>query len=408
MNAPDPRPDAPPKRPPLWTVFESRNYRLFFAGQLLSLMGTWMQNIAQAWLVWRLTESPVALGLVGFAQQGPVLLLSPFGGAIADRWPRRRLLLVTNAVMLIQAVALTALTFAGAIALWHIIALAALLGVVNAVDIPTRQSFTMEMVGRSHLQNAIALNSIVFNLARLAGPAAAGVLVAAYGEAWCFALNAASFLAALVALPLMRLPPFAPKPPKSVIQELIEGFRYVARTPDLRGPLLLLAAVSLASMPYITLLPAFVESTLRQDARGFGALMSCIGAGALFGAVVMSRLQPAMLRRAPPLAAILFGTMLVALSATTSYWLALLWVTPAAFGLMMLASTTNTHIQQTADDAMRGRVMAYFTIAFIGMAPLGALWGGAAAAAIGVPATIGLGGALCAAAGLFAMQRRAA
>ena len=265
-------------------AFAHRDYRLFFFGQLVSLVGTWMQSVAQAWLVYRLTGSALQLGAIGFAGQIPVFLLAPIGGSLADVRGRRRIILATQSASMLLALALGGLTLAGAVRLWHVFAMAAMLGVVNAFDIPARQSFLAELVGRADLMNAIALNSSMFNAARIVGPALAGLLVAAVGEGWCFVLNGASYLAVLAGL-LMMSPRPGPAGPGggSPVERIAEGFRFVAHTRPIRALLLLLGLVSLAGMPYSVLMPVFADRVLGAGARGLGLLMGASGIGALLG-----------------------------------------------------------------------------------------------------------------------------
>jgi len=375
---------------------------------LLSLMGSWMQIIAQAWLVYRLTESPLALGLIGFLQQGPVFFFSALGGTIADRVDRRTLLIVTQTAFLFQAVTLAVLTFTGTIEIWHVAALALLFGLLNAVDVPTRQSFTVEMVGREDLQSAIALSSIMFNMARVVGPSLAGIVIAAVGEAWCFAINAASYLAVLGSLTLMRTVSVRRSEPSRPLQDLIEGFRYVTQHREIRAGLLALAITSFAGGPYLTLMPVFAQQVLGTNSAGYGLLMTAVGLGALIGAFAMSRLSGERLRRAPELAAISFGLWMSILSLTTNYWVAMALILPTAFSLMLQGSATNIIVQSAVDDRMRGRVMAYYTMSFLGMMPFGSLAAGALAHYIGVALTLTCGGIVCALAGITTLWLRRA
>lgn len=403
-SAPSPVPQ--PKRPPLRAIFRHRNYRLFFSGQLLSLMGSWMQIIGQAWLVYRLTGSPLALGLIGFLQQGPVFFFSALGGTIADRVDRRVLLIVTQTGFLLQAATLAVLEFTGVVEIWHVAALALFFGLLNAIDVPTRQSFTVEMVGREDLQSAVALNSIMFNMARVVGPSVAGVTIAAVGEAWCFAINAMSYVAVLVSLILMRTVSAKRTEVSKPLQDLIEGFRYVTHHREIRAALLALAVTSFAGGPYLTLMPVFAEQVLGSDSAGYGLLMTAVGAGALFGAFAMSRLQGASLHRAPELAAISFGLWMTVLSLTTNYWIAFVLILPTAFSLMLQGSATNIIVQTAVEDRMRGRVMAYYTMSFLGMMPFGSLAAGALAHYIGVPLTLTCGGIVCAIGGFITWRLR--
>jgi MFS family permease len=364
-----------PARPGLFDVFRHRNYRLFFTGQAISLVGFWMQAIAQAWLVYRLTDSPFWLGMVGFAGQVPVLLVSPFAGVVADRLDRRRILFVTQGTMMACACVLAGLTLSGIIEVWHIVAIALISGAANAFDVPTRQSFTIQMVGREDLPRAIALNSIMFNGARLIGPALAGVLVAAVGEGVCMALNGASYIGVLVGLSLMRLEPQA-------------------------------ARASLFGTAYLTLMPIFARDILHGDSDALGFLMAAVGAGALVGALSVPRVPQVWLPRVPFMASACFGASLIAFSQSTSFALSLVLLAPAGFGMMLMGISTNTLVQGSVDDAMRGRVMAYYVMAFIGMVPLSALGAGALSHEIGAPDTLALGGVLTMVAALVAYLRR--
>lgn len=390
----------------LWDVFRHRNYRLFFTGQAISLIGFWMQAIAQSWLVYRLTDSPTLLGLVAFAGQVPVLLVSPFAGVVADRLDRRRILFVTQGVMMASATLFAVLAIAELIQPWQIIALAALSGTANAFDVPTRQSFTIEMVGREDLPRAIALNSIMFNGARLIGPAIAGLLVAAVGEGWCIALNAVSYTAVLTGLALMRIERQPPRAASHPLTDLSEGFFYVAKNRQMRTMLLLLASSSLFGTSYLTLMPVFARDILHGSSDALGFLMAAVGAGALAGALGVSRVSKEWLPRVPFLAAACFGAALIAFSQSASFGLSLLLLVPAGFGMMMMGISTNTLVQASVDDAMRGRVMAYYVMAFIGMVPLSSLAAGWLSHQIGAPDTLSLGGALTMVAAAVAYWRR--
>jgi len=399
-------PAAPVRRPPILSVLRHRNYRLFFAGQLLSQMGSWMAIIGQAWLVYRLTGSSLALGFIGFLQQGPVFFLSALGGTFADRVDRRKLLIVSQSLFLIQATILAVLTFTGLVQLWHVAVLAFGFGLINAIDIPTRQSFTVEMVGRGDLQSAVALNSILFNIARVVGPSVAGVVIGSVGEAWCFAINALSFLAVLAGLLLMNTTPAVRPEQARPLQDLIEGFRYVTRHREIRTALLALALTSFAGGPYMTLMPIFAEQVLGADSRGYGFLMTMVGVGALGGAFLMGRMSEAALKAAPSVAAVGFGLALVSLSLTRDFAVAAVLIPPTAFCLMLQGSATNILVQLKVEDRMRGRVMAYFTMAFLGMMPFGSLAAGTVAHYLHVPMTWTLGGIVCALGGVFALWPR--
>ena len=390
----------------LWHVFHHRNYRLFFTGQAISLVGFWMQAIAQSWLVYRLTNSPSLLGLVGFASQVPMLLIAPFAGVVADRLNRRQILFVTQTAMMVSASTLAVLTLTGVVHVWHIVILALLSGSANAFDVPTRQSFTVEMVGRADLPRAIALNSIMFNAARLVGPAIAGLLVAAVGEGWCVALNAVSYLAVLTSLALMQVEPQPAREPSHPLTDLHEGFVYVTTHPQTRKLLLLLAGSSLFGTSYVTLMPVFARDVLHGSSDALGFLLSAVGFGALAGGLCISRVPQALLRQVPFLASAGFGLALVAFSQSTSFPLSLALLGPAGFGMMTMGISINTTIQGSVSDAMRGRVMAYYVMSFIGMMPISALVSGWVSHQIGAPMTLAIGGALCVVAAAWGYLRQ--
>ena len=382
-------------RPSLLSVFQHRNYRLFFVGQSISLLGFWMQAIAQSWLVYRLTDSAFLLGVVGFAGQAPMLFFTPLAGVIADRLDRRRILQVTQTVMMGSASVLALLTLSGAIQVWQVVVLAFVSGTANAFDVPTRQSFTVEMVGRIDLPRAIALNSIMFNAARLVGPAIAGLLVATVGEGWCVALNATSYIAVLVSLAMIRVEQAPKREPSHPLTDLREGFVYVTTHPQTRTLLLLLASSSLFGTSYLTLMPVFARDILHGGSDLLGYLMAAVGAGALLGAISISRLPHSVLSQVPFLASAGFGAALVAFSQSEMLWLSLALLVPAGFGMMAMGVATNTLIQSSIADAMRGRVMAYYVMSFIGMVPISALVAGWVSHQIGAPDTLALGGILC-------------
>ncbi|HEX7417430.1 MAG TPA: MFS transporter [Steroidobacteraceae bacterium] len=384
-----------------------RNYRLFFLGQLISLCGTWMQTVAQSWLVYRLTGSAVLLGLVGFASQIPVFLFAPLGGVVADRHHRHGVLLVTQAASMLLALILAILTLTHVIRVWEIFALAALLGVANAFDMPTRSAFVVDMVGRDDLMNAIALNSSIFNGARIVGPALAGALVAALGEGWCFLLNSLSYIAVLTGLALMKLPAHVKLPPPAApLSHMAEGFRFVARTPPVRALLLLLGLMSLFGMPYAVLMPIFADRILHGGVSGLGLLMGSSGVGALIAALslaVRNRLRG--LGRWVAFAAAGFGVAIILFSFSRWFWLSACLLVPAGFAMMVQMAGSNTLVQAMVPDALRGRVMSVYSMMFMGMAPFGALLAGSLAQYFGAPATVALGGAVCiAGAALFALR----
>lgn len=378
-------------------AFRHRNYRLFYAGQAISLVGTWMQTVAQAWLVYRLTGSAALLGANGFASQIPVFLMASFGGVVADRVDRHRILIATQTVSMALAGTLAVLTFTGRINVVLLFTIAALLGVVNGFDIPARQAFIVQMVGREDLQNAIALNSSMFNAARVIGPAVAGILVASVGEAWCFAINALSYVAVLTSLVQMRVERLK-RPPsrRNPLEELAEGFRFAATAGPIRALLLLLAVVSFMGMPYSVLMPVFVDQILGAGARGLGVLLGCAGIGALAGALVLAG-RPGIrgLGSVVAFSAASFGVALVAFSTSRNFVLSAVILLAVGCSMILQMASSNTLIQAMVPDALRGRVMAIYSMMFMGMAPLGSLTAGALAGYIGAPVTVALGGACC-------------
>ena len=391
--------------PAMFRSLRSRNYRLFFSGQMISLVGTWMQSVAQAWLVYRLTGASLLLGLVGFAGQIPVFLLASIGGMVADRRSRYRIVIATQTSAMLLAFVLSALTLLGHIKVWEIMVVASSLGLVNAFDIPARQAFVVEMVGQQDLVNAIALNSAMVNGARILGPAVAGVTVAAIGEGWCFFANGVSYIAVLVGLLLMTVTPRARGGGRSGLRSLVEGFHWVARTGPIRALLLLLGLVSLTGMPYMVLMPIFADRILHSGARGLGLLMGAAGVGAIIGTLALAARHGVRgLGRWVMFAAMGFGASLVLFSMSHWFWLSILLVMPAGFAMILQMASSNTLIQTMVPDELRGRVMAVYSMMFMGMAPFGALLSGAIAQHVGAPLTVRLGGIICLAGGaVFAL-----
>jgi MFS family permease len=391
----------------LLRALRHRNYRIFMGGQLISLIGTWMQTVAESWLVYRLTGSALLLGLAGFANRIPIFLLSPIGGAIADRYNRQRIVIATQVASMVLAAALALLTLTHLVRIWHLMAIAALLGVVNAFDIPARQAFVVELVAREDLQNAIALNSSMFNGARVVGPAIAGVLVAAVGEGWCFLANAVSYIAVIAGLLLMRVPrvPAAARP-ASAVAHVMEGFQFVSRSRPILALLLLLGLISLMGMPYSVLMPIIADQTFHSGARGLGILMGASGVGALLGALSLaSRVGLRGYGRTIAFAAIGFGLSLMAFSMVRSLWLGVALLLPVGFAMMTQMAASNTLIQSMIPNALRGRVMAVYSMMFMGMAPIGALLAGSLAGWLGATTTVAAGGAFCLVGGLLFLQR---
>jgi MFS family permease len=357
-----------------------------------------MQSVAQAWLVYRLTKSALLLGSVGFASQLPVFLFAPIGGIVADRVNRQRLVIATQTASMILAGILAWLELAGhlRVHVWPIFVLAALLGVVNAFDIPGRQSFLIDMVGREDLMNAIALNSSMFNGARVIGPAVAGILVAKIGEGWCFAANAISYIAVIIGLLLMKVDSPARSTTHSPIEDIVEGFRWVNQTKIIRSLLLLIGLVSLVGMPYTVLMPIFADKILHGGARGLGILMGATGVGALFGALTLAAKTGIKgLGRWVVITCAGLGVSLFCFAFSNSFWLSAALLLPAGYSMMLQMACSNTLIQSIVPDQLRGRVMSLYSMMFMGMAPFGAFFGGALAHRFGAPITVALGGIAC-------------
>jgi MFS family permease len=363
----------------------NRNLRLFFAGQSVSLLGSWMQNVAQGWLVYRLTHSATLLGTAGFLSQLPAFLFGLWAGSLADRLPRRRVVLATQANALLQASILAVLTLSGAIRPWHILVLAFLLGLSHAFEIPARQSLLADIAGRD-MPNAIALNSTIFNLARALGPGIAGWTVAAVGEGWCFAINAASFAGTIYALLAMRVVEARRPPPASRRAHVLDGVRFVARTPYLRALLGTLSASALLAMPFSTFLPLFAKDVLGGDARLLGYLQGAAGAGALAaGVLLMVRRGMTGLGRRVALGATLLGAGVAGLAMSRTPALSIAALVMAGFGMVTQAAGTMTVLHGLAPDEMRGRLAGLFSMMFMGLTPFGSLAAGFAAQRFGAP-----------------------
>lgn len=398
---------TPPGVSGAFRALRHRNFRLFFAGQLISLIGTWMQSVAQAWLVYRLTGSPVLLGTVAFVSQVPVFFLATVGGIVADRHPKRRVVVATQTVSMLLAFLLAGLTLTHLVQVWHIIVLASLLGVVNAFDIPARQAFFVEIVGKEDLQSAIGLNSSIFNGARIIGPTIAGILVATIHEGWCFFINGLSFVAVIVALLMMQVeePKTSPGTRKA-LHEALEGFRYALGSPTIFSLLLLVGLVSIVGVPYTVLMPIFADRILHGGARALGLLMGATGVGAVMGALTLAMRRGVRgLGRLAAVAAGGFGASLVLFS--FSHWLALsmILLIPVGYFVMLQMAATNTLLQSMSPDHLRGRIMALYSMMFMGMMPVGSLGAGFAADRLGAARTLALGGAACVA-GAFVFARR--
>lgn len=390
-------------------AFQHRNYRLFFSGHGISLIGTWMQRIAMSWLVYRLTDSAFLLGLVGFTNHIPTFLCAPFAGVFADRWNRQHALMVTQGLAMVQALLLGWLTLTGMIQIWHIILLSLFHGFIRALDIPIRHSFVLEMVEKKEdLGNAIALNSSMFNSARLIGPSLAGIVITLVGEGICFLLNALSYLAILLALKAMIIPPKTQLSGRSspLWQGVKEGFTYVLNFTPIRSILLLLSLASLLAMPYTVILPIFAKDILRSGPSTLGFLMAGVGVGALTGAFFLAARKNVLgLENWIVRAACIFGGGLIVFSFSRVVWLSILLMVFTGFGMMVQTTTSNTLLQTIADDDKRGRIMSYYMLAMGGMTPFGSLLAGGLASTIGAPNTLLIGGIACLlGATLFAKQ----
>jgi MFS family permease len=374
-----------------------RNFQLFFAGQLISLIGTWMQTVAQSWLVYRMTNSTLLLGVVGFSSQIPVFIMAPVGGIVADRHNRHRVVIGTQTASMILAAILATLTLTHRVQVWQIMALAAGLGIVNAFDIPARQAFLIDMVGREDLMNAIALNSSMFNGARIIGPAISGILVASIGEGWCFFANAVSYIAVIVGLLLMRIVhPAKLATQGSPLENIMEGFAYARNTGPIRAILLLLGLVSFVGMPYTVLMPVFADQILHGGARGLGILMGATGIGALLGAVSLAaKIGLRGLGKIIATCAAGFGVSLILFSFSRIFWLSTLLLVPVGFFMMVQMAASNTLVQSMVPDRLRGRILSVYSMMFMGMAPFGALAAGTVAHHLGAPWTVALGGVAC-------------
>ena len=385
----------------LKNIFRSlqyRNYRLFFGGQSISLIGTWIQRITTPWLVYHLSHSPFLLGVVGFAGQIPTFLLAPFAGVLTDKWNRYYILIVTQILSMIQALILALLFFTKTINVWYIILLNVFLGCINAFDTPARQSFLVDMIEKKEdISNAIALNSSMVNGARLLGPSIAGILISVTGEGICFLLNALSYLFVIASLLMMKITSRKTKVKNfDIWSELMEGFSYTFGFAPIRSIILLLGLVSLMGMPYTLLMPVFAKEILHGGPHTFGFLMGASGIGALLGALYLaSRKNILGLGKIVPLSTAIFGSGLIVFSLSRSLWLSLILMLIVGFGMILQMSSSNTILQTIVDDDKRGRVMSFYTMAFMGTVPFGSLLTGTLASSLGVINTLIIGGATC-------------
>jgi MFS family permease len=393
------------------TIFRSlkyRNYRLFFGGQSMSLIGTWMQRIAMPWIVYHMTGSALLLGVVSFAGQIPTFLLSPVAGVITDRFSRYKVLLITQIFSLVQAFILAILALTGTIQMWHIVTLSIVLGCINAFDVPSRHSFVIEMVEKKEdLGNAIALNSMMFNGARIIGPSIAGLMLATAGEGICFLINAISYIFVIASLLMMHVNHREiPKKENHLLKELKEGLDYTFGFAPIKHLILLLAVVSLMGTSYQVLMPVFAKEVLHGGSQTFGFLMGAAGLGALLGAIFLaSRESVLKLGRIIPAAAGLFGAGLIILSFIKVYPITLILMVLIGLGMMLHTASSNTILQTITEDDKRGRVMSFYTMAIMGTAPFGSLIAGFLAKTIGTPETIFIGGVSCVAGALLFFKK---
>lgn len=372
-----------------------RNYRLFFSGQLVSLSGTWIQVVAMSWLVYRLTDSAYMLGLITFLSQVPNFFFAPFAGVYIDRWNKHKTLIFTQTILMLQAFTLAVLTLTGTIEVWHIMLLSIILGLTNAFDMPVRHAFIVEIIeDRKDLGNAIALNSSLVNMSRLIGPAVAGIIVSKFGEGICFTVNGVTFIAVIIALLFMRIKQKRTTDiRRNVFYGLKEGFRYSFGFPPIRDMLILLAVLSFATMQYTVLMPVFAKDILKGGSDTLGFLMASSGIGALIGGIYLaSRKNVLGLGRIMAISALLFSAAIIIFAFSKNFILSMIILLFAGFGFIALIATSNTILQTITDDDKRGRVMSFFTVAFLGMAPFGSLAAGAIANRIGGPMTIMISG----------------
>ncbi len=388
-----------------------RNFRLFFGGQSISLIGTWMTRVATSWLVYRLSQSSLLLGAVGFAGQIPTFLLAPLAGVLVDRIDRRKVLVWTQSLAMAQSLALAWLTLSHRITISQVLALSAMQGVINAFDMPGRQSFMIRMVeDRSDLSNAIAINSSMVNVARLIGPSLAGLLIAATNEGWCFLVDGVSYIAVIASLLMMHIPRVGmERAATTMMAQLREGWTYVAGSLPIRSILLLFGLLSLMGWPFMVLMPIFAAQVLHGGPPTLGFLMGAVGVGSLVSALALVlRRSVRGLTRMIPIAAAIFGMGLIAFGFSNSLWISLPMMLVTGFGMMQGLTTSNTILQTLVDEKMRGRVMSYYTMAFVGMAPFGSLLAGALAHWIGAPRTVIVSGVACILGGLWFWSRLSA
>jgi MFS family permease len=392
---------APSRVPHTFRALRHRNFRLFIGGQIVSLIGTWMQNVAQSWLVYRLTHSELLLGTAWFCAQIAVFALGPLGGIAADRFSRQKMVIVTQTLSMLQAFALAVLTLSGRVQVWHVLALAGLLGVINAFDMPGRQALVIQMTSKDDLINAISLNSAVFNAARVVGPAVAGLLLAVVGEGTCFLINGFSFLAVILSLTAMRLPPGRRAAHVGMWRHLVDGFRYAGNHSAVRRVLALMGAATLAGMPGLVLMPFFADDIFHRGSRGLGILMGAMGTGAVIGTLTLARrTRLSGLGNVMVFSGLITGICYLAFAFSPSYYLSLAVMPLIGYSVMRQMASANTTIQTLIPDEYRGRIMALYSMTVVGLGPFGSLAAGALAGRFGARATMGAGGALALASSL--------
>ncbi|MBI3667012.1 MAG: MFS transporter [Acidobacteria bacterium] len=391
----------------VFRALRHRNFRLFCFGQIISLCGTWMQSVAQTWLIYRLTRSEFLMGLTYFCLQMPVFVLGPLGGLASDRRSRHRIIVITQALSMVQALMLAALTISGRVEVWHVLSLATVLGIINAFDMPARQSFIIEMASKEDLLNAISLNSSIFNVARVVGPGIAGLLVHRLGEGICFLLNGLSFAPVILSLLGMRLLPFQRSVAESPWEHLIQGFRFAYHTLHIRYLLLLLGAATISGVPALILMPFFAEDILGKGSRGLGILLASMGIGALVGTLGLAgRRNTKGLVKVILLGSTGLGVGLILLAISRNFTLSVAIMLLVGFSTLRQMASTNTLIQTVIPDEYRGRIMAMYTMTVVGLGPFASLLAGIVASRYGPPLTVAAGGVFCLLATLLFWARR--
>ena len=390
-----------------FSALSSSDFRLFWFGQIISLSGTWMQSVAQAWLVYSLTKSPFYLGLVAAAGSLPVLLFSLPGGLVADRIKKRNLLLITQALSIIPALVLGILTGMNLITVWHVALLATFLGTVNAFDIPARQAFVIEIVGKHHLTNAIALNSAAFNGARILGPVIAGLAIAYLGIPACFFLNALSFVAVIIALSKMKIQDYVKKDSQGLMKDFMEGIHFIRNKPEIYNIILLIAVFSLLGIPYVTFLPVFAGEVLKAGPKGYGFLVGATGAGALSAALFIAfRGDIEQKKRFMSVAALCFSCFLLVFSLSKTFYLSIVALVFVGWGMVSFLATANSFVQLSVSDSIRGRVMSVYALVFLGFAPIGNSLIGLLADTIGTTGAVSVSAVICIIGSVLFMLRK--